>query len=85
MSLSQFLSGFGFRTNRPQFEPGAEHTAFVTGQDGDASLIRVGDTVLRVDGSSAPVDAWVRFRVTAFDEATSTGEAELVEVVADAD
>ena len=85
MSLSKFLSGFGFRTNQPAFEPGDERAAFVTGHEGATPLVRVGDTVLRLDGGSAPVDAWVRFRVTSFDESTSTGEAELVTVVADPD
>lgn len=85
MNVEKFLLGIRFRTNRPQFEPGNEHTGFVTGHEGDTPQIRVGDTVLRLDGGSAPVNALVRFRVTAFDEAASTGEAELVEVIADPD
>ena len=85
MNLEKFLAGFEFRTSRPSFEPGNEHSGFVTGQDGDTSLIRVGDTVLRLDDESVPTDARVRFLVTSFDGGSSTGEAELLEVVADPD
>lgn len=85
MNFDQFLAGFEFRTSRPRFEPGNEHSGFVTGYDGDTPLIRVGDTVLRLVGASVPTDARVRFLVTGFDEGNSTGEAELLEVVADPD
>ena len=85
MNFEQFLAGLEFRTNRPRFEPGDEHTGFVTGVDNGTPLIRVGDTVLRLDGASVPIDTEVNFRVTAFDDATATGDAELIDVVADLD
>ncbi|AEN05743.1 hypothetical protein [Halolamina sp.] len=85
MNVRKFLAGIEFRTNRPRFELGDEHTGFVTGVDSGTPLIRIGDTVLRLEGASVPVDAQVHFRVTAFDDAASTGEAELVEIVADPD
>jgi cation transport ATPase len=74
-----------FRTNRPTFEPGDEHTAFVTGTDNGTPLIRVGDTILRLEGAAVPVDAEVQFRISRFDDETSTGVAEVVEVIADPD
>jgi len=84
MSLEKFIAGLRFRTNRPAFEPEAEHVGFVTGREGETPLIRVGDTVLRLEGD-APVDAQVAFRVTEFDETESTGRAELLRVVSDPD
>ena len=85
MNYRKFLAGIEFRTNRPSFEPGNEHTGFVTGTDGGTPLIRVGDTILRLEGAAVPVDAEVQFRISRFDDESSTGVAELVEVLADPD
>jgi hypothetical protein len=83
MSLREkYFAGLGFRTNKPDFEPGEEISAFVTGYEGDTPIVRVGDTVLRVEG--APEDALdtrVRLRVEAFDENDHDGTATYLETV----
>ena len=57
MNYRKFLAGIAFRATHPQFEPGNEHTGFVTGSDDGTPLIRVGDTILRLEGAAVPVDA----------------------------
>lgn len=74
-------AGLGFRTTTPQFEVGQEIPVIVTGREGDTAVVRVGDTVLRLPGSELGVDDEAIVRVTAFDAASSTGEAEFVETV----
>lgn len=78
--LGAFFAGAEFRTSKPTYSPGDELTAIVTGRDGEDALIRIGDTVLRLPGAAddVTVDEEARVRVTAFDDDSATGEAELV-------
>lgn len=81
MSLREkYFAGWRFRTRTPSFAPGAELTVYVTGRDGETSVVRIGDSVLRLD-EPVPSDTQVRVRVTAFDEGTHEGEAELLDVL----
>lgn len=69
-----------FRTSQPAFTPGEELRAYLTGLDPDTGegIVRVGDTVLTIDGASAAqVDEWVELRVESFDVASATGRAAL--------
>ncbi|RXK51235.1 DUF7513 family protein [Halorientalis pallida] len=79
-SLEKFLAGWRFRSRRPTFEPGAELVAYVTDADGGTSVLRIGDSRLELD-ESVPADTQVRVRVTAFDEETHRGEADLLDVL----
>lgn len=83
--MRKFLAGLTFRSSTPAFEEGQEISAFVTGHNGDTALVRVGDTVLRLNGESGNVepDTRVRLRVTRFDTSTHEGEAELLAVEGD--
>lgn len=78
--LSAFVAGLTFRTATPTFEVGEEIPAVVTGRRGTDAVVRIGDTVLRLPGSVLQVDEAI-IRVTAFDAADYTGEAEFVEAV----
>ena len=81
MSLREkYLAGWRFRTRTPAFEPGEELTVYVTGQDGETSVARIGDSVLRL-AESVPSDTRVRIRVTDFDEDAHVGEADVLEVL----
>jgi hypothetical protein len=78
--LDAFFEGWGFRTNRPTFEPGEEFTAFVTGYEDDTGIVRLGDTVLRLSEASPDlVDTQVRLRVEAFDGNDHAGRATVLE------
>lgn len=82
--LGKFFEGVGFRTAHPAFEPGEEVTVIITGLDGDAALVRVGDTILRVeDAPASALNAKARIRISSFDATTHTGDAELLSVVGD--
>jgi hypothetical protein len=82
--LDSLLAGLTFRTATPDFEPGEEFTAYVTGADRDGALVRVGDSTLRLDdGDGSLVDRRVRLRVASFDANTHEGRAELLSVVDD--
>lgn len=76
----KYLAGWQFRTRTPAFEPGEELTVYVTGQDGETSVARVGDSVLRL-ADSVPADTRVRIRVTDFDADTHAGEADVLDVL----
>jgi hypothetical protein len=81
MSLrKKYLAGWRFRSRKPSFEPGAELVAYVTDTNGEGSVVRIGDSVLELD-EGVPADAKIRLRVTAFDEETHEGEAELLDVL----
>jgi hypothetical protein len=81
MSLrKKYLAGWRFRSRNPSFEPGAELVAYVTDTDGEESVVRIGDSRLELD-DGVPADAKIRLRVTAFDDETHRGEAELLEVL----
>ncbi|NEU57560.1 hypothetical protein [Halorussus sp. MSC15.2] len=83
MSLREkYLAGWGFRTNKPSFEAGEEISAFVTGHDGDAPVVRIGDTILRVEGAPGDaLDTRVRLRVDEFDDNDHHGTATYLETV----
>jgi hypothetical protein len=51
-----FVKGWSFRTNRPDFEPGTEITAFITGRQNGSYIARIGDTVLRVEETDTDAD-----------------------------
>ncbi|SFG13407.1 hypothetical protein SAMN04488063_1526 [Halopelagius inordinatus] len=73
-----------FRSSKPAFEVGQMVTAFVTGRRGDVALVRVGDTVLELEGAEGvPVETRVRFEVEAFDAESSRGRGRLVDVLED--
>lgn len=78
--LSLFTEGLQFRTNKPTFEPGTEFTGFVTGYENGTGLVRLGDSVLRLDEASPElVDTQVRLRVEEFDSNDHTGRATVLE------
>ncbi|SDF77956.1 DUF7513 family protein [Halorientalis regularis] len=79
-SLEKFLAGWRFRSRTPTFESGVELVAYVTDADGGTSVLRIGDSRLELD-EHVPEDAQVRVRVTAFDDETHRGEAELLDVL----
>ncbi|MFC4406087.1 DUF7513 family protein [Haloarchaeobius iranensis] len=82
--LSSVLAGVGFRTRTPAFDPGEEVTAFVSGVQDGAAVIRIGDSRLSLPGVEDPdvlVDERVRVRVEEFDETSHSGSGVLVEVV----
>lgn len=79
--LSAFVAGLAFRTATPTFEVGEEIPAIVTDRRGTDAVVRIGDTVLRLPESDMQVDDEAIIRVTAFDAADHTGEAEFVETV----
>lgn len=80
--MDHFFEGFGFRTNRPDFDVGDEIEVYVTGMNGTTPVARIGDTVLRVpDAPSDAVDKRVRLRVEEFDDNDHEGEAAFLDVV----
>ncbi|WP_137283366.1 DUF7513 family protein [Halorussus salinisoli] len=83
MSLrKKYFAGLGFRTNKPSFEPGEEISAFVTGYHGGTAVVRVGDTVLRIeDAPENALDTRVRLRVEEFDDNDHQGTATYLETV----
>ena len=80
--FSAFLDGVGFRTNTPEFRPGDEITSFVTGTENGHAVVRIGDTILRLDGAPEdPVDLKIRLRVDDFDGNDHSGTATYLETV----
>jgi len=78
--MDHFFEGFGFRTNRPDFDVGDEIEVYVTGMNGTTPVARIGDTVLRVpDAPSDAVDKRVRLRVEEFDDNDHVGRATILE------
>jgi hypothetical protein len=82
--LEKYLAGWQFRSRTPSYAPGDELVVNVTDVDDDTSLVQVGDTRLKLD-ERVPTGARVSVRVTAFDEETHRGDAELLEVLDTAD
>ena len=78
--FEKFLAGWRFRSRKPTFEPDTELVAYVTDADGGTSVLRIGDSRLELD-EHVPADTQVRVRVTAFDDETHRGEAELLDVL----
>lgn len=86
LNLGALFAGVGFRTNYPEYEPGEEFEAYVTGADGADALVRVGDTMIRLDAADRArrlVDRRVRLRVTEFDAERHVGRGELLEDLGD--
>jgi hypothetical protein len=80
MNLDKVFAGWGFRTNRPDFEIGEEFTAFLTDRNGESGEVRVGDTILTVsDVDGAAVDDLLVVRVVDYDPTTNRGTVEIVE------
>lgn len=74
----ELFSGWQFRSRRPVFHEGERLTAYVTGYDEDADEgeIRIGDSVLRVEGlDPGDIDGTVTVTVTEFDPASGVGRA----------
>lgn len=86
MNLDAFLAGVGFRTNTPDFDPESEFVVVVTGTDAEGRAVaRIGDSVLTIhDAPDGSVRKRVRVRVTDWDAAAHTGDAEFLETVGDA-
>ncbi|SFR42397.1 DUF7513 family protein [Halogeometricum limi] len=87
MSLFEKLAaGFRLRTSTPTYEAGDELTAFVTGTNGSALLVRIGDSVIELpDADPSLVDATVRLEVESFDASTYRGRGRLVDVLEEAE
>jgi hypothetical protein len=69
-----------FRSSQPEFAPGEEIRAYLTGFDPETGegTVRIGDTVLTVvSASAAQMDQLVELRVESFDVASATGRAAL--------
>lgn len=82
--LQQYLYGWWFRSSKPKFREGDEFEVYVFDYDEEErkALARVGDTRLNIpDVPPEIAGKRVRVRVTDFDEATSIGEAEVLETV----
>ncbi|PSP73533.1 hypothetical protein BRC86_08935 [Halobacteriales archaeon QS_3_64_16] len=82
--LDAFLKGWSFRSSTPEFEPGQEIAAFVTGRDGRGQVARIGDTILHLDtgdgnGGEDLLDTRVRLRIEDFDANDHTGRATVLE------
>lgn len=85
MSLfGKYLAGWRFRSRTPAFESGDEFVAYVSSSEGDDSIVRVGDSELRLD-QSVPADTQVRVRVTDFDGTAHEGTAEVLELLGTAE
>lgn len=78
--IRELFANWRFRSTRPAFAPGEELRAYLTGFDSatGAGTVRVGDTVLQVDGAvAAHVDQLINLRVESFDADAATGRAVL--------
>jgi hypothetical protein len=82
--LDAFFKGWSFRSSAPDFEPGQEIAAFVTGRENGRQIARIGDTILHLDVSEGNededlLDTRVRLRVEDFDTDDHTGRATVLE------
>lgn len=78
--IKGLFANWRFRSTTPVFAPGEEIRAYLTGFDPatGAGTVRIGDTVLQVDGAvAAQVDQLVDLRVERFDATGNTGRAVL--------
>ena len=78
--IKALFTNWRFRSTRPAFVPGEELRAYLTGFDSTtgAGTVRIGDTVLQVDGAvAAQVDQLIDLRVESFDADAATGRAVL--------
>jgi hypothetical protein len=81
--LKKYLKGWRFRETNPSLEVGDVIDVFVAeSNSADEGHVYIGDTHLIVEGATPDtVEKRVRVRVTEFDEATTTGRGEFLEVV----
>ncbi|WP_396612757.1 hypothetical protein ACH9L7_05645 [Haloferax sp. S1W] len=83
--LDKLLAGWTFRTATPTFEPGEVITAFVSDNDGNDIIVRIGDSILRIEGDTeAQAETKVSLKVTSFDAQNYVGTAEIVEILSEA-
>jgi hypothetical protein len=78
--IRELFANWRFRSTRPAFVPGEEIRAYLTGFDPatGAGTVRIGDTVLQVQGAEAgQVDQLIDLRVESFDAARASGHAVL--------
>ena len=78
--IRNLFTNWRFRSTRPAFIPGEDIRAYLTGFDPatGAGTVRIGDTVLRVEGVTAgQVDQLIDLRIESFDAAAANGRAAL--------
>jgi hypothetical protein len=78
--IKGLFANWRFRSTRPAFVPGEEIRAYLTGFDPatGAGTVRIGDTVLQVEGATAEqLDQLIDVRVESFDATAATGRAVL--------
>jgi hypothetical protein len=78
--IKGLFANWRFRSTRPAFVPGEEIRAYLTGFDPATGkgTVRIGDTVLQVEGAVAgQVDSLIDLRVESFDATGATGRAVL--------
>ncbi len=78
--IRKLFTNWRFRSTRPAFVAGEEIRAYLTGFDPatGAGTVRIGDTVLQVEGAAAAqVDQLIDLRVESFDATAATGRAVL--------
>lgn len=76
----KLFGNWRFRSNTPAFAPGEEIRAYLTDFDPGTGegIVRIGDTVLTVEGATASqVDQLVDLRVQSFDATRAAGRAAL--------
>jgi len=74
-----FFTGWHFRTATPEFGPGEQIEAYITGYDNEHQCgeARIGDSILAVRGVAPDaVHQLMTLKVLRFDPASNTGEAE---------
>jgi hypothetical protein len=82
--FEKLFAGLTFRTRTPEYEPGQEIVAFVTGRNAEGLLVRVGDTVLELPGAESDLlERRVRVEVLEFDTASHRGRGQVLEVLDD--
>lgn len=81
--LGKYFTGWRFRDTTPSLEEGDVIEVFVAeSNSATEGHVYVGDTHLIVEGAGPEtVEKRVRVRVTEFDESSSTGRGEFLEVV----
>lgn len=81
--LSKYLKGWQFRSTTPTFDVGDEISVFIAESNSDGNgHAYIGDTHVIVDNAGpVTVEKRVRVRITEFDETTTTGRGEFLEVV----
>lgn len=78
--IAKLFANWRFRSSTPDFAPGDEIRAYLTGFDPDTGegTVRIGDCVLTVErAAAAQVDQLVELRVESFNVANAAGRAVL--------